>query len=75
MNTHDEYNHGMDSRQVIRRLKDEGWRLARTKGDHHIFDRPDMDRPVVVPHPVRDIPIGTLRNIFRQAGWDWKSRS
>ena len=26
---------------------------------------------VVVPHPRKDIPIGTLRNIYRQAGWNW----
>jgi len=25
-----------------------------------------------VAHPVKDIPIGTLRNIFRIAGWQWK---
>ena len=23
---------------------------------------------------VKDIPIGTLRNIFRHAGWDWRRR-
>ncbi|MFB2704814.1 type II toxin-antitoxin system HicA family toxin [Marinobacter shengliensis] len=26
----------------------------------------------MVPHPRKDIPIGTLRNIYRQAGWDWR---
>ena len=27
---------------------------------------------VTVPHPKKDIAIDTLRNIFRQAGWDWR---
>ncbi|RLC28426.1 MAG: toxin HicA, partial [Deltaproteobacteria bacterium] len=27
---------------------------------------------VTVPHPKRDFPIGTLRSIYRQAGWKWR---
>ncbi|WP_147094468.1 type II toxin-antitoxin system HicA family toxin [Nitrosococcus oceani] len=27
---------------------------------------------VVIPHPRKDIPIGTLHNIYRQAGWKWR---
>ncbi|MEI6335246.1 MAG: type II toxin-antitoxin system HicA family toxin [Methylococcaceae bacterium] len=32
-----------------------------------------MQKPshVVVPHPRKDLPIGTLRSIYKQAGWDW----
>jgi predicted RNA binding protein YcfA (HicA-like mRNA interferase family) len=26
----------------------------------------------VVPHPRKDMVIGTLRSIYRQAGWTWK---
>jgi predicted RNA binding protein YcfA (HicA-like mRNA interferase family) len=69
------YNATMTSRNVIKRLKRDGWQLVRTKGDHHVFAHPDRHYPVVVPHPVKDIPIGTLRSIFRQAGWDWKDRT
>ena len=29
---------------------------------------------VVIPFTNRDIAIGTLRSIFRQAGWDWRTR-
>ena len=29
---------------------------------------------VTVKHPTKDMPIGTLRNIFRQAGWKWEGR-
>jgi predicted RNA binding protein YcfA (HicA-like mRNA interferase family) len=27
---------------------------------------------VVVPHPRKDLATGTLRNIYRQAGWPWR---
>lgn len=65
----------MNSREIIQRLKQDGWELVRTKGDHHVFRRPDGGNIVVVPHPKRDLPTGTLRSIFRQAGWDWNERS
>jgi hypothetical protein len=42
------------------------------KGDHVKLKHPERPGHVVVPHPRKDIAIGTLRNIFRQAGWDWR---
>jgi len=41
------------------------------KGDHEKFKHPYKLGHVVVPHPRKDMPIGTLRNIYRQAGWEW----
>ena len=64
----------MNSREIMQRLTRDGWKLIRTRGDHHVFRHPDGGI-VVVPHPKRDIPIGTLRSIFKQAGWDWSERS
>ncbi|MEO5365954.1 MAG: type II toxin-antitoxin system HicA family toxin [Magnetococcus sp. WYHC-3] len=26
----------------------------------------------MVPHPRKDLPPGTVRNIYRQAGWEWR---
>jgi predicted RNA binding protein YcfA (HicA-like mRNA interferase family) len=66
---HDVYNINMDSRAVIKRLKHDGWVLARTKGSHHTFKHPDRPGLVTVPHHKRDLPTGTLRAIFKQAGW------
>ena len=66
----------MDSRAVIRRLEADGWTLARTKGSHHQYRHPTRPGLVTVPHPKRDLPIGTLRSIAKQAGWDdWARRS
>jgi predicted RNA binding protein YcfA (HicA-like mRNA interferase family) len=61
-----------NSRQIIRRLVAEGWILVRVKGDHHQYKHPTKPGLLTVPHPKRDYPIGTLRSIYRQAGWDWK---
>jgi predicted RNA binding protein YcfA (HicA-like mRNA interferase family) len=61
----------MTSGDIIRRLQADGWALARIKGDHHIFTRAGSMTHVTVPHPKKDLPRGTLRNIFRQAGWPW----
>lgn len=62
----------MDSTALIRRLKAEGWKQAHVNGSHHKFKHPDKPGHVVVPHPKRDLPTGTVRSIYRQAGWPWK---
>jgi len=41
-------------------------------GDHAKYKHPDKPGHVVVPHPRKDMAIGTLRNIYRQAGWEWR---
>ena len=57
------------SRDIIRALEHAGWELTRIAGSHHVFRHPARpDRVVIVPHPVRDMPIGTLRSIERQSG-------
>lgn len=59
----------MTSREIIRRLQQDGWRLVRKKGSHRQFKHPTKPGLVTVPHPKRSIPKGTLYSIFRQAGW------
>jgi predicted RNA binding protein YcfA (HicA-like mRNA interferase family) len=54
-------------RKIVRRLKAEGFELVATAGSHHKFRR--GNRIVIVPHPKKDLPLGTARNIARQAGW------
>ncbi len=61
----------MNSAAVIRRLEQDGWARVGSKGDHVKFRHPDKPGHVVVPHPRKDLAIGTLRNIYRQAGWEW----
>ncbi|NGP17370.1 type II toxin-antitoxin system HicA family toxin [Devosia aurantiaca] len=58
-----------NSRKLIAMLEREGWFLVEVKGDHHQFKHAERPGRVTVPHPNKDIPIGTLRSVYRQAGW------
>lgn len=58
-----------NSRKLIRMLKDDGWELVATRGDHHQYKHPVKKGRVTVPHPNKDIPAGTVRSIYKQAGW------
>ena len=57
----------MSSREVIRRLREDGWYEVAHEGSHKQFKHGTKKGRVTVPHPVRDIPIGTLRSIEKQA--------
>ena len=58
----------MDSRTVIKELKRDGWYEVTQVGSHKQFKHPTKKGRVTVPHPKREIPIGTLRSIEKQAG-------
>ena len=56
-------------RDVIRLLRKGGWEQVRMKGSHRQFRHPARPGTVTVAgKPGVEIPIGTLKNIFRQAG-------
>ena len=56
------------SSDIIKTLGADGWVLDRTKGSHHVFKHPTKPGIVVVPHPKKDIPKGTMKSISKQAG-------
>jgi predicted RNA binding protein YcfA (HicA-like mRNA interferase family) len=56
------------SQEIIDLLKNAGFVLDRVKGSHHIFLHPQNNKRAVVPHPKKDLPIGTARSILKQAG-------
>ena len=62
----------LKSADIIKRLEAEGWQRVGGKGDHVKFKHAGKPGHVVVPHPRKHIPVGTLRNIYRQAGWQWR---
>ncbi|MFN7308096.1 MAG: type II toxin-antitoxin system HicA family toxin [Acetobacteraceae bacterium] len=62
INTH------MNSRDVIRALKADGWAQVAQRGSHVQLKHASKPGRVTVPHPERDLPAGTLRSIERQAG-------
>ncbi|WP_226560726.1 type II toxin-antitoxin system HicA family toxin [Salipiger thiooxidans] len=56
-----------DSRKIIAKLESEGFTKIHQKGSHVKLRK--GDRTVIVPHPKRDLPKGTARNIAKMAGW------
>ncbi len=62
----------MRSSEIIKILKSDGWYIHNIRGSHHQFKHDTKKGKVTVPHPKSDLPLGTTKNIFRQAGIDWK---
>jgi predicted RNA binding protein YcfA (HicA-like mRNA interferase family) len=58
----------MNSREIIRILKKDGWYEVGQVGSHVQFKHPTKPGRTTVPHPKRDIPLGTLKSIEKQAG-------
>jgi predicted RNA binding protein YcfA (HicA-like mRNA interferase family) len=58
----------MKVRDVLQRLKADGWFIARMRSSHRVLKHPTKRGIVVVAgKPSKDIAIGTLKNIWRQA--------
>jgi predicted RNA binding protein YcfA (HicA-like mRNA interferase family) len=58
----------MTGAEVVKKLQQAGWVLARINGSHHVMRRAGFP-PVSVPvHGKRDLPPGTLGNIRRTTG-------
>ena len=60
------YNAGVSSREIIRKLKADGWYEVATQGSLQM-KHPTKPGRVTVPHPKKDLPLGTLKSIERQA--------
>jgi predicted RNA binding protein YcfA (HicA-like mRNA interferase family) len=56
-------------RDVIKKIEDDGWKLARTRGSHRQFHHPTKPGTVTIAgHPSAEVPPGTLNSILKQAG-------
>lgn len=53
----------MKSADLIRELKQAGWKLNRVRGSHHVFTHPERPGIVVVPHPKKDLGEGLVKAI------------
>lgn len=60
------------SREVIKILEEDGWYFVRCVGDHHQFKHQFKSGKVTITHPVKDVPIKTLKCIEKQAGIKFK---
>lgn len=62
------YDTCMKVREVIQKLEKDGWYLKRTKGSHRQYKHPTKSGTVTVSGKLSvDVPIGTLKSIWRQA--------
>jgi predicted RNA binding protein YcfA (HicA-like mRNA interferase family) len=58
----------MKIRDVLKRLKKDGWRVVRQRGSHRVLQHPVKKGIVVVAgHPNQDLAPGTLGSIWEQA--------
>lgn len=55
----------VDSNACVQR---DGWVQVAQKGSHVQFRHPAKKGRVTVPHPERDVPLGTLKSIEKQSG-------
>jgi predicted RNA binding protein YcfA (HicA-like mRNA interferase family) len=58
-----------NSRDIKRRLEQDGWVLERVSGSHHVFKHPRTKETIVLPHPKKDLGRGLVRAIYTQAKW------
>ncbi|MFM6999190.1 MAG: type II toxin-antitoxin system HicA family toxin [Bacteroidota bacterium] len=58
----------MKSNSLIKMIEKDGWFKVRTNGSHHVFKHHQKSGLVVVPHPKKDLPVGTANSILKQAG-------
>nr|WP_301549700.1 type II toxin-antitoxin system HicA family toxin [Methylorubrum thiocyanatum] len=53
-------------------MRQEGWIVARKgPGDHVQYKHPTKPGRVTLDTGRREQALGTLRSIYRQAGWEW----
>ena len=58
----------MTSREIIKRLEEDGWYHVKTTGDHYQMKHPTKPGKVTIVHPAKDFSIGTLRSIENKSG-------
>jgi predicted RNA binding protein YcfA (HicA-like mRNA interferase family) len=55
-----------NSRRLIQLLKAAGFEEVSKRGSHLKLRKGDA--VVIVPHPKKDLPLGTVKSIYQQAG-------
>ena len=58
----------MDSRAILSKLLADGWVEVARVGSHVQLKHPARPGRVTLPHPRRDIPVGTVKSIEKQSG-------
>ena len=62
------YNTQMNSKELLKLLERDGWIMRNSKGSHHIFKHPVKTGHITVPHPKKDLGVGLVQKLLKQAG-------
>ena len=55
------------SKDVLKKLKADGWFEVNCEGDHHQFKHSTKPGKVTLRHPVKDLGVRALKSIERQS--------
>ncbi|MFD2114500.1 type II toxin-antitoxin system HicA family toxin [Paenibacillus yanchengensis] len=55
------------SRELIKIIENDGWRLVAIVGSHHQFKHPSKSGKVTIPHPKKELAPKTIKTILKQA--------
>ncbi len=55
------------SKEIVKMLLKDGWYEVNCVGDHHQFKHPHKKGKVTIPHPKKNLPLKTVKSIFKQA--------
>jgi len=58
---------GRSHKDITKHLKNNGWSLQRSKGEHDVYSHPKSQQVIAVPRHKGDIPPGTIRNIMAKS--------
>lgn len=58
----------MNSRELIKLIEKDGWKLVAVVGSHHQFKHPTKPGKVTIPHPKKNLAPKTVKSILKQAG-------
>ncbi len=58
----------MRSGDILERLQKDGWTIVRQSGSHKQLRHPTRPGTVTVPHPKKEMAIGTIKSIEQQSG-------
>lgn len=58
----------MKPKELIKILKENGWEVKNQKGSHIQLINKERSGKVTIPYHNKDLKVGTLKSIFKQAG-------
>lgn len=58
----------ISSREIFKKIRADGWYEVNCVGYHHQFKQPAKKGRVTITHPVKDVPLPTVRSIEKQSG-------